>query len=273
MSIQIRKEQERTITRDKDGIPTAKTVQYLIHGAASEEEAFALLQSTTPGYLDNLKINEYETNEVKGSGAFTYDVNYTKMSDAEYGDLTGTGTSEKYSFDTSGGTATMKQALDVSEKHSSLATTPDMEKGINWDGEQFNGVDIVVSNIVEGRSHTVRKNRFTTDYKRKLAELTGTVNNASFKGWNAGEVLFLGASASDTDDDYVEINFKFAISPNETNLSYADFTINNKKGWEYVWAYYDQKNEENKPVLPKAIAVYVCKTYKEEDFSQLGIGV
>lgn len=272
MSIQIKKEQEFTTTRDKDGFPTAKTAQYLIHGAASEEVAFSLLQTTAPGYLDNLKISEYEINEVKGGGAYTYDVNYVKMSDAEYGDMTNVSAPAKYSFDTSGGTANMKQALNTRDSFSILDPPPNMNNGINWDGEQFNGVDVVAANIIEGQSLTVAEGKFTTDYKRKLAELTGTVNDADFKGWKKGEVLFLGASASDASDGYVDINFKFAISPNETNISFAGFGIAEKRGWEYAWALYEEKNEENKPILPLAIAVYVNQVYKEMDFKDLGLG-
>lgn len=270
---EIRKEQELTTTRDIDGNPTAKTVTYLVHGAADEEEAFALLQSTVSAYLDNLKISEYEINEVKGGGAYTYDVNYVKMSDAEYGDLNGTGQTVKYSFDTSGGTANMKEALATRVKLTALSDPPDMNDGINWDGSQFNGVDVVVANIVESYSLGVAENKFTPDYKRKLAELTGTVNNAVFKGWQQGEVLFLGASASDSSAaGYVDVTFKFAISPGVGSLSFAGFTFPYKDGWEYAWAYYEQKNDSGKPVLPLAIAAYLCKVYKEEDFGQLGLG-
>ena len=269
MSVQIRKEQEFTTIRDKDGIPTAKTAQYLVHGATSEEEAFSLLKSTAPGFLGNLKIHGYEIDEVKGGGAFTYDVNYVKMSDAEYGEMNGITQTPKLSFDTSGGSTTMKQAL---KDKRTPEDAPDMKGGINWDGDQFNGVDIAVANIVETYSITIPSSKLTTAYKRKLSELTGTINNAPFKGWDHSEVLFMGASASGSEDGYIDIDFKFGISPIKRDFEFAGHKILSKGGWYYIWALYEDSCAENEPVLPKARAVYVCKTYEEKDFSELGIG-
>jgi len=60
--------------------------------------------------------------------------------------------------------------------------------------------------------------------------LTGRVNQAAFKGFAAGEVLFLGASGSKRGDGDWEITFNYAASPNVTNLPVGSITVASKKG-------------------------------------------
>ncbi len=56
------------------------------------------------------------------------------------------------------------------------------------------------------------------------------VNNASWKGFAAGECLFLGASGSKRGSDDWEITFRFAATPNKTGLTVGDIVDINKKG-------------------------------------------
>jgi len=99
------------------------------------------------------------------------------------------------------------------------------------------------------------------------------VNNAPFKGCAAGECLFLGASGSKRGDGDWEIGFKFAASPNKTNLTVGDITVPAKKGWEYLWVRYEDKEDANAKILVKRpLSAHVEKVYHDGDLSQLGIG-
>ena len=125
-------------------------------------------------------------------------------------------------------------------------------------------------------THTINGGRVTTSYKKTIGSLTGTVNKSGFRGFSAGEVLFLGASGTKRSKKYSapwEITFRFALSPNQTGLKVGDITVSSKIGWNYLWVRYANKVAENKKnVIKKPIAAYVEQVYPEGDFGNLGIG-
>jgi len=112
----------------------------------------------------------------------------------------------------------------------------------------------------------------TAEYKATLFALTGKVNSAAFKGFEAGEVLFLGASGSKRGEEDWEITYRFAASPNATNIQVGDITVTSKKGWEYLWVRYaDAEDAGANALVKRPVAAYVEKVYEEGDFSALGI--
>jgi hypothetical protein len=103
--------------------------------------------------------------------------------------------------------------------------------------------------------------------------LTGKVNNASFKGMAAGECLFLGASGSRRGSEKWEINFRFAGSPNRSGIQIGAITGIAKKGWEYLWVRYaDEADATAHALVKKPVGVYIERVYEEGNFSSLGIG-
>ncbi|MBC7326197.1 MAG: hypothetical protein H5T99_12950, partial [Moorella sp. (in: Bacteria)] len=69
------------------------------------------------------------------------------------------------------------------------------------------------------------------------------------------------------------ITFKFAASPNKTNITIGDITGIAKKGWEYLWVLYEDAEDTNAQRLVKRpVAAFVEQVYPYGDFSQLGIG-
>jgi hypothetical protein len=136
------------------------------------------------------------------------------------------------------------------------------------------GVDITVPVYHFSETHYFDDAVVTGAYKATLFLLTGTVNNAGFKGFSAGEVLFLGASGSKRGKEPWEVSFKFAASPNVTGLSVGDITGIAKKGWEYLWVRYnDQEDTVAKVLVKRPVAAYVEQVYGYGNFAGLGIGV
>ena len=119
--------------------------------------------------------------------------------------------------------------------------------------------------------------RVTTSYKKAVAALTGTVNSSSFRGFAAGEVLFLGASGSKKSKKTSapwEITFRFAVSANQSGLEVGKLKVSSKKGWDYLWVRYADKVSENKKnVIKEPVAAYVERVYPEGDFGNLGLGM
>jgi hypothetical protein len=98
------------------------------------------------------------------------------------------------------------------------------------------------------------------------------VNNSAFKGFAAGECLFLGAAGTKRGGGDWEIGYRFASSPNVTGLTVGDITGINKKGWEYLWVRYaDAEDAAAKALVKKPIAAYIEQVYPYGDLNALGI--
>lgn len=187
------------------------------------------------------------------------------------------------SFDTTGGTQHITQAcsvgsggtLDFEKRFPSSATN--MSGAIGVDSNGVNGVDIVVPQLSWQESYDVPNAYVTSAWIRGVSGITGTTNNASFRGFDAGEVLFVGCSGSQEWDDQRgrgpwSLSFRFVASKNVTGQTIGSITGIEKKGHEYLWVRYEDA-VSGSTLLKQPKAVYVSKVYKDSDFSALGIGV
>jgi hypothetical protein len=105
---------------------------------------------------------------------------------------------------------------------------------IGFDGETVNGVDIVQPVMNFSETHWLKPERMTSAYKKGVAKITGTMNNSTFRDYDPGEVLFLGASGTRRGDDpdaLWEISYKFAVSPNRADFSVGGIAVQQKYGW------------------------------------------
>ena len=180
-----------------------------------------------------------------------------------------------YQFDTTGGTQHITQSRQTVW---SSPNAPDFKSGIGWDGENFQGCDITMPVFKFSETHFVKNSKVTEAYKNKVCDLTGKVNNGTFKGRATGEVLFLGATGSlkdknnrnPTPDDLWEISYSFAVSRNATNLEIGDITVPEKKGWDYLWTFYAPGVDDTayrRIKTPKG--VYVERVYEFVSFDGL----
>lgn len=186
------------------------------------------------------------------------------------------------SFDTTGATQHITQSHAIGSGNSLAfesrypSTAPNMSGAIGVDDNGVNGVDIVVPQLQWQESYDVPNAYVTNTYMRGLAVLTGTVNAASFRGFNAGEVLFVGCSGSQEWDDQKgrgpwSLTFRFVASPNVTNQTIGSISNIAKKGHDYLWVRYETA-QSNNTLIKQPKAVYVNKVYNDGDFSALGIG-
>ncbi len=193
------------------------------------------------------------------------------------------------SFDTTGGTQHITQAAqgDIVGVSGNAITTasperrfppsaPMMNGAIGVDSNGVNGVDIVSPQLQWQESYDVPNAYITSAYIRGLAGITGTVNNASFRGFAAGEVLFLGCLGSQEWDDQKgrgpwSLTYRFVASQNVTNKTIGSISGIDKKGHEYLWVRYEDAVSSSS-LIKQPKAVYVDKVYMDGDFSGLGIG-
>ena len=180
-----------------------------------------------------------------------------------------------FAFDTGGGTQHITQSLSTVGRYGPSASTA-LGGAIGYDGQNVAGVDITVPVYQFSETHYLAPASVSQPYKLTLFGLTGAVNSAPFRGFQAGEVLFLGASGSrrgvDPDDKW-EITYKFAASPNQAGLSVGGISGIQKRGWDYLWVQYgDDVDATAKVLIKKPVAVYVEQVYQFASFAGLGIG-
>lgn len=136
-----------------------------------------------------------------------------------------------YSFETGGGTQHITNSLATVNRYPP-GTAPDFQGAIGVTENGVEGVDITVPVYQFAETHFIADALVTAAYKATLCYLTGKVNSAPFKGFQAGEVLFLGASGQRRGNGDWEICFRFAASPNVTGLAVGPITGIAKGGWE-----------------------------------------
>jgi hypothetical protein len=182
-------------------------------------------------------------------------------------------------FDTSGSTRHMTQAYEETRFGTNA---PDMKKAIEVDGDSVKGVDVVQPALQWTETYDVPDAVISAEYIRQVAGLTGCVNNARFRTFAAGEVLFMGCNGSQQWDDEKgsgpwSLSFKFVASVNAgagqalPALTIGDITGIAKKGHEYLWVKYES-DASGTSLLKKPKHVYVNQVYRPANFNLLGLG-
>jgi hypothetical protein len=142
--------------------------------------------------------------------------------------------------------------------------------GVTDDGVEGVDIDTAVSTF----SETVYFYPWflTSAYVAFLTRAYGCVNTSPFRGFDVGEVRFLGVTGSyRSGDKAAELTFKFAVSPNATNIRVGNMVIPFKYGWDYLWVRWADMKYGNVTVKVP-IEAYVEKVYQGLNFYNLGIG-
>lgn len=258
---------------DKNGKYTSIEVQYLVFGVSSEEDALSAVHDKAPAEskglpLDSIEIDTRETNDTFRVNAI-YREEDTTVDDTSGNDDDETPTE---SFDCGGGTKHLLYSFGQRKVYGDK----DAGGAIGWNGKsgddcEIAGVDVPTAQLRETYTKPMRVSKLTTAFKRKVAALVGKVNSGSFKGWNAGEVLFLGMSYSTPAKKAkkVTVTFNFAIQPNESGVKIAGRSVT-KKGFEYVWAISKTVASSGTPKL-EVEGIYVDQVCEYASFSGLGL--
>ena len=268
---------ERDQTINAKGEVTEIEIPYLVFEAADEDAALAAARTkaasrTVSGMvLDELEVTERVNKDTWKVKAIYKDEDSDDPDEPDEDEET-----TSFAFDTGGGTMHRNQSLKTVSKVPNDA--PDFNGAIEVDNEgNVNGVDVTMPVLNFTETHVMKGSRVSTSYKKSVAALTGTVNRSGFRGFSAGEVLFLGASGTKRgkkNDSPWEITFRFAVSPNQSSLQVGKLKVSNKRGWDYLWVRYADKVAENKKnVIKEPVAAYVEQVYPEGDFGNLGLGM
>ncbi len=117
--------------------------------------------------------------------------------------------------------------------------------------------------------------------RNRIAQIH-TYNDATFRGLNTGECLFLGFTGEARVDGLFDLDFEFAVSIEE------DFTAANsldtgrktfspgviKKGFDLLWIQYDSvEDTTDNVIVPEAQGAYIAQVFEDSDFSTIGVTV
>lgn len=178
-------------------------------------------------------------------------------------------------FDTSGNTVHKTFSIQRVYARSTLYNAIPEEgnsAAIGFNGEDIEGVDIETGGFNFSETHPIPDSAMTQAFRKNLSMLSKTINNAPFRGYEAGEVMFKGVRGSKNGDEKWSIVFEFEVIHNQTNFPVGDIEVPFKKGWDYIHARYSKKLADgNAAIVPKLLAVYIDQVYEYTDFSLLGI--
>lgn len=248
-----------------------------VHSEVNAQVAASLYYWRYPGTTVDLTIENYTVSYL-GDKCWQVTLNYEKKGADDANEPEPLRRAR--SFDTGGGTRHVTQALDETKYPS---TAPDQDKAVGVDDERVAGVDIVEPALQWSESYDVPSAYMSAAYIKKVSELTGTTNNAGFRTFARGEVLFVGCNGTQEWDEKKgdgpwNLTYKFVASPNAgagqtiPAITVGTITGIEKKGHDYLWVRYESDVRE-KTLIKKPRHVYVNRVYRESDFSQLGIGI
>lgn len=247
------------------GDDPAVELRFVVHGTDDDVAAHAQLLDFAPTLYGNLVR---QTSHLERISEETWEGSVRYGLAPQPGDST-------FQFDTGGGSQHITQGLGTVGAWAAPGwTAPDFRGAIGVTPDNVEGVDVAIPVYNFSETHYLAAEAVTGAYKAELFYLTGTVNNGPFRGFAAGEVLFLGAAGSIRGAEDWEITFKFAASPNATGLVVGDITGIAKNGWDYLWVRYADVEDTTARVLVKRpLAAYVERVYPFGNFANLGIGV
>lgn len=250
------------------GPQASRELIYDIQGTADEGDVFDALAATVPPVYGGLVLESVNADPVwvdaaSNTGLWKGYAHYVQLENFN-----------EYTFDTGGGTQKFTQSLQTIAAYAPAGlVAPDFQGAIGVSEDAVEGVDVVSPDFQFSETHRLSDAVVDGTYRRTLFALTGTMNDASFKGLDQGECLFLGASGSKRGDELWSITYRFAGSPNVTGLGLGAITGIDKFGWDYLWVRYaDFEDSFAFALVKRPVAVYIERVYSFADFSTLNIG-
>lgn len=244
---------------------------YNVRGTSDESEAyFSLVSQALPVY----------------NGRFAYSATIRRIADDVFQATVGYKAAtpeQRQNFGQDGGGSSLQfeigtETLHITQSKSTVSKTTatarpaaDHKGAIGVSSEGIEGCDVLVGNLTWSETHTYPLSAINQAYLASLSQVVATMNANSFRGFSRGEVLFLGATGGVSEQKpQWELTYRFAMSPNQTNIVVGDITVPSKLGWDYLWIeYLAQSDDSAKRVAQRPYAAYVERVYDFSDFGKL----
>jgi hypothetical protein len=219
---------ERPDSRSTTSNPPTYTSRWGAYGTQDAAFVKAYAIGATPAMVSTIQGTLYRQDIIVDPGGF--EIFYVQVA---YGVEKRELGSWRFNFDTTGGTLHIKSSKSTVNSYGT--SPPDHKQLIGYNGDEVEGCEIVIPALKINVFYSHPLGIVTISKAKQLAQYTGTVNSASFLGFAAGEVLFLGATGSDGTDVEAEVQYQFACSQNATGLTIGDISGIAKQGHDYLW--------------------------------------
>lgn len=254
------------------GATGRRQIPYLVRGDGTSDspgEAMAEAYDAAPSELDGYPKTG-ATVESLGGHTWQVVVEYTAPALAVLG-RPPANAPNRVVFSTRGGTMNVKRSLEtIASVGRDDDPPPSFGSLVNVTDDGVDGVDIVVPYHTKTITRYLESATVNLSFENNIANLTGCVNDASFLGRDAGEVLFEGAESNPRDDGVTEVTYSFVIRANQEDIQVDDLDQFNQKGHEYVWFRVRQASTTSGVILRPAYG-YVERMYPLADLSALGV--
>jgi hypothetical protein len=249
--------------------PPSLTLLHQLTGIYDDAAARAYINSAVPLTEDGLYRQTINV-ESLGPGLWNIDTPYGPLQKPQLGSMTLT-------FDTLGGTAHITHAKErIASYDADTGAGPDhVGAPINVTDSGIDGTDIVIPKFTWQEQWIVPIAFATFSYSQVLKQLTGRSNDAAFRGFNAGEVLFLGGTGGISSQDPEWANFSYSfLQEDNTADAVPNFRAGiAKKGTEYVWLESEiVEDGDADDITRSAKYAYVDRVYDAGNMALLGIG-
>ena len=176
---------------------------------------------------------------------------------------------DDYSFSTGGGSSHISHSYATASYPATGETARDFGGGIGWNGESFDGCDVVTPKVEFSITVSRPKWFLNSTYRRTLANATGSVNSVAWDGYAPRCVLFKGVNARPqrvSGDWYWRIVYSFAAAP-AVQLTFGGATVT-KAGFDYLWRL-TRATEANGELNSEVAQINVERVYPTFDFANL----
>jgi hypothetical protein len=255
---------------------SSATLAWRLWGTTSVDAArdYLTTEDVVPSIYDGLVYKSLEW-EHDGAGVWIFTASYQHPDKSDERQSLETG-EYVFSFDTSGQTVTRKVSLGTTAYAKSGETAPDFKGAIGVERDKseqrVEGVEVGVSGLKFSITKRMPRTDITLAYIRVLKSLTYTKNNAAFLGFDAGELLFVGATGREGTNTDPEVTFNFIASDNVDNLTVGDITGIVKPGHDYLWQLFEEVEDSSaNATVTQPKAAYVEQVYYEGDHTKLSI--
>lgn len=250
--------------------PQSVTTGHILTGTTSR----TIAQAMAAGYSSVIYSGLYRSNiAVDNIGVDIWNVEVTygpyEKKEKEAGDW-------KWSFDTGGKTKHVTQGYSHVHTYAAPGETAiDFKGAIGVTDSGVEGVDVPDKAFSWTEDRTLLAASYGFTYATILGEITGGVNDASFRGFPAYTVRFDGASGGQSTKEplLLEVSFKFTVSPSETGIAVGDITGIAKLGWDHASTFYREEKDtaaNTTRLVPKQVDI--DRVLRVVDFSLLSIG-
>lgn len=265
------------------------SIEYVVTDASAEHEAIVAVRGAVGTTYKGMRLTSISVSERLDDTSWRIRVDYSKGSGSDGGEEEGDRPPSSSSFDFSTTTRTLKQSVrtlgrfatqEITARGGSAPSYGGLINVKNSGGKQeVEGVEVVSPQFEFSETHHFFPRELTTAYKKTLAGMVGCINSKAFRGYEAGEVLFMGVSGSregEHRDDTWALSFKFAVKLTERNVVFHGTPVGDKPGWAYAWfTDFDAREMQSagQRRRRKPAYLYIEQVYYADDFKKLGIGV